>query len=63
MTNGINCHHQVITMVFLTSLVESWLLLADVCLHATKKMTNKVATFDEVTQSWTSYYPDLLAIS
>ena len=31
-------------------------------LSATKKMTNKVSTFDEVTQSWTSYYPDLLSV-
>ena len=25
-------------------------------------MTNKVSTFDEVTQSWTSYYPNLLSV-
>ena len=31
-------------------------------LSATKKMTNKVSTFDEVTQSWTSYYPNLLSV-
>ena len=30
-------------------------------LCATKKMTNKVSTFDETGQSWTSYYPDLLS--
>ena len=28
-------------------------------LSATKKMTNKVSTFDETSQSWTSYYPQL----
>ena len=30
-------------------------------LSATKKMTNKVSTFDEDSQTWTSYYPDLLS--
>ena len=29
---------------------------------ATKKRTNKVSTFDEVSQTWTSYYPDLLSV-
>ena len=32
------------------------------CLSATKKMTNKVSTFDEDSQTWTSYYPDLLSV-
>ena len=32
------------------------------CLSATKKMTNKVSTFDEDNQIWTSHYPDLLSI-
>ena len=31
-------------------------------LSATKKRTNKVSTFDEDSQSWTSYYPDLLSV-
>ena len=31
-------------------------------LSATKKMTNKVSTFDEDSQTWTSYYPNLLSI-
>ena len=31
-------------------------------LSATKKMTNKVSTFDEDTQTWTNYYPDLLSV-
>ena len=31
-------------------------------LSATKKRTNKVSTFDEDSQTWTSYYPDLLSI-
>ena len=31
-------------------------------LSATKKMTNKVSTFDEDNQAWTSYYPDLLSV-
>ena len=31
-------------------------------LSATKKITNKVSTFDEDSQTWTSYYPDLLSI-
>ena len=26
------------------------------------KMTNKVSTFDEDSQTWTSYYPDLLSV-
>jgi len=29
-------------------------------LSATKEITNKVSTFDESSQTWTSYYPDLL---
>ena len=29
---------------------------------ATKKRTNKVSTFDEDNQTWTSYYPDLLSV-
>ena len=31
-------------------------------LSATKKMTNEVSTFDEDSQTWTSYYPDLLSV-
>ena len=31
-------------------------------LSATKKRTNKVCTFDEDSQTWTSYYPDLLSV-
>jgi len=30
-------------------------------LSATNKMTNKVSTFDEDSQTWSSYYPDLLS--
>ena len=32
------------------------------CLSATKKRTNKVSTFDEDSQTWSSYYPDLLSV-
>ena len=32
------------------------------CLSTTKKMTNKVSTFNETSQIWTSYYPDLLSV-
>ena len=32
------------------------------CLSATKKITNKLSTFDEDSQAWTSYYPDLLSV-
>ena len=31
-------------------------------LSATKMPTNKVSTFDEASQTWTSYYPDLLSV-
>ena len=31
-------------------------------LSATKKRTNKVSTFDEDSQTWTSYFPDLLSV-
>ena len=31
-------------------------------LSATKKRTNKVSTFDEDSQTWTTYYPDLLSV-
>ena len=31
-------------------------------LSATRKRTNKVSTFDEDSQTWTSYYPDLLQV-
>ncbi|XP_065884066.1 uncharacterized protein [Dysidea avara] len=32
------------------------------CLSATGAITNKVSTFDETSQTWTSYYPDLLSV-
>ena len=32
------------------------------CLSATKKMTNKVSTFDEDSQIWSPCYPDLLSV-
>ena len=31
-------------------------------LSATNKRTNKISTFDDGSQSWTSYYPDLLSV-
>ena len=31
-------------------------------MHGTTKRTNKVSTYDEESQQWTSYYPDLLSI-
>ncbi|XP_065906628.1 uncharacterized protein [Dysidea avara] len=31
-------------------------------LSATKMVTNKVSTFDETSQTWTSHYPDLLSV-
>ena len=31
-------------------------------LSATKRITNKVSTYDETTCTWTSYYPDLLSV-
>ncbi|XP_065908240.1 uncharacterized protein [Dysidea avara] len=31
-------------------------------LSATKKRTNKVSTFDEISQTWKSHYPDLLSV-
>ena len=31
-------------------------------LSTTKKVTSKVSTFDEDSQTWTSYYPDLLSV-
>jgi len=31
-------------------------------LSSTKKRTNKVSTFDQITQTWMSYYPDLLSV-
>ena len=31
-------------------------------LSATDEITNKVSTFDESSQTWTSYYPDLLSV-
>ena len=31
-------------------------------LSATKKRTNKISTFDEGSQTWTSYFPDLLSV-
>ena len=31
-------------------------------LSATKKMTNKVSTFNEDSQTWTSYYPNLFSV-
>ena len=31
------------------------------CLSATNRVTNKVSTFDETSQTWTSYYPNLIS--
>ena len=31
-------------------------------LSATQKMTNKISTFDEDSQTWSSYYPNLLSV-
>ena len=38
------------------------LIIIGGCLFANKKMTNKVSTFDEDSQTWTSCYPDLLSV-
>ena len=32
------------------------------CLSATKEKTNKVLTFDVASQTWISYYPDMLSV-
>ena len=58
LTNGIICHHQAITMVFL----GGKLVIIGGHLSYTKKRTNKVSVFDEDGQTWTSYYPDLLSV-
>ena len=41
-----------------------WWKVSHCCgrLSTTKKRTNKVSTFDEDSQTWTSYYPDLLSV-
>ena len=31
-------------------------------LSATEQRTNKVSTFDEASQTWISYYPDMLSV-
>ena len=59
--NGLKCHRQAITLAFLTSLEGSWLLLVGVS-PLLKKRTNKVSTFDESSQIWRSFYPDLLSV-
>jgi len=32
------------------------------CLSATKEITSKVSTFNSLTQTWTSYYPDMQSV-
>jgi len=32
------------------------------CLSSTRKRTNRVVTFNEATNSWISYYPNLLSV-
>ena len=38
------------------------LVIISGCLSATKERTNKISTFDEDSQTWISYYPDLLSV-
>ena len=43
-------------------IIGSKLAIIGGCLSATDEMTNKISTFDETSQTWTSYYPDLLSV-
>ena len=43
-------------------IIDGKLVIIGGRLSATKKRTNKVSTFDEDSQTWTSYYPDLLSV-
>ena len=43
-------------------IIDGKLVIIGGRLSATKKKTNKVSTFDEDSQTWTSYYPDLLSV-
>ena len=52
-----SCHYQAIPQIIGGKLTIIGGRLCD-----TKEMTNKVTTFDEASQSWTSYYPDLLSV-
>ena len=56
------CHHQGITVVFLTSLVTSISYYWYRPLSAIDKLTNKVSTFDDSSHTWISYYPNLSSV-
>ena len=43
-------------------IIDGKLVIIGGRLSATKKKTNKVSTFDEDSQTWKSYYPDLLSV-
>ena len=43
-------------------IIGSMLVIIGGRLSSTKKRTNKVTTFDEATQTWISYYPDMLMV-
>ena len=42
-------------------IIGNKLVIIGGCLSTTKKRTNKVSTFDEASQTWISYYPDMLS--
>ena len=43
-------------------IIDNMLVIIGGRLSSTKKRTNKVTTFDEATQTWISYYPDMLMV-
>ena len=45
----------------ITHIIGGKLVIIGGRLSATRKRTNKVSTFDDGTQTWISYYPDLLS--
>ena len=46
----------------ITHIIGGKLVIIGGRLSATKKMTNKVSTFDEDSRTWMSYYPNLLSV-
>ena len=56
---GANCLPQVNILLYHTSLVAGYLLSVDVFCD-TRKITNRVVTFNKATNKWISYHPNLL---
>ena len=61
LTSGVSYHYQG-HYYGIPHIIGGRLAIIGGWLSATNKMTNKVSTFDGDSQTWSSYYPDLLSV-